>query len=194
MRAILALTAASGAAIALYATSKAVATGESAPVDHAVRHEIRREANPLLDAASATLTFLTAPALLIPASFALAFDLRRRGTRVWLPIASSPVLAMLAGALFTKTLPQQTAPSAPEPSFPSGHTTGLTAETLTASYLLRRERKISRTSAAMLVCLPILGGLNRLYRDRHWSSDIAAGWAAGSGIAATLIALSELSR
>ena len=92
---------------------------------------------------------------------------------------------MTAGALFTEFLPQQYSPDGSgEPSFPSGHTTGVTAEVLATIYVLMRERVLRRDAAVLLCALPIVAGIDRLYRDRHWASDILAAWAAGMTVAA----------
>jgi membrane-associated phospholipid phosphatase len=148
-----------------------------------------------MDEVSKFVTPLTAPALLVTSSLILALRVRHRGVHVWLPIAASPLVAMMAGQTFTKCLPQQHSPSSKdgecEPCFPSGHTTGATAEMLTIAYVLRQESLIGAGGALALLTMPIIGGLNRLYRDRHWASDIVAGGAAGVVIASLLSALSE---
>lgn len=138
---------------------------------------------------------LSAPGLAIAATIAVAFSVRRRGARVWLPIAISPLMAMTAGRMFTELLPQQSAPDSDEPGFPSGHTTGLTAEVLTVAYVLSRERMAGRAAAAATLSLfPILAGMNRVYRDRHWASDVVAAWAAGAAVAAGCAILYERMR
>lgn len=100
---------------------------------------------------------------------------------------------MTAGRLFTEFLPQQSAPGSDEPGFPSGHTTGLTAEVLTVLYVLSREG-IAGPAAATLSLFPIVAGVNRVYRDRHWASDVVAAWAAGAAVAAGCALLYERMR
>ena len=136
---------------------------------------------------------LSAPGLAIAATIAVAFSVRRRGARAWLPIAISPLMAMAAGRMFTELLPQQCAPDSDEPGFPSGHTTGLTAEVLTVAYVLSRER-MAGGAAATLSLFPIVAGMNRVYRDRHWASDVVAAWAAGAAVAAGCAILYERMR
>jgi membrane-associated phospholipid phosphatase len=174
---------------------KRVATGSARPLDESLRQRIASLKTPAMDAASAVVTFATAPALLIAISMAVAFRVRRLGTHVWLPIASSPLLAMAAGRTFTEILPQQYAPASEdgerEPCFPSGHTTGATAEMLTIAFVLHRRGVVSTPVAAAIALVPLVGGMNRLYRDRHWTSDIVAGMSAGAAIATALSSIEK---
>jgi membrane-associated phospholipid phosphatase len=169
---------------------KSVASGKARPFDKALRQKIVALRSPSMDIVSAVLTAATAPALLIASSVAVAFRFRRLGLRVWLPIASSPLVAMIAGRCFTEILPQQYPPTSKdgerECCFPSGHTTGATTETFTMAYVLGRSGVLSVPVAAAIAIVPIAGGLNRLYRDRHWTSDIVAGLSAGTAIAIAL--------
>jgi undecaprenyl-diphosphatase len=178
------------AAAAFVLLARGVADGSARRVDRGIRRRVREVRSPGLDVVSAIVTPLTAPALLIAGAGTVAFAMRGSGKRVWMPIAASPLLAMIAGATFTKVLPQQHAPTSEEgdcePCFPSGHTTGAAAEALTIVLVLRRERILGGAAAAALLALPVIGGLNRLYRDRHWATDIAAGWSAGACIASLL--------
>ena len=171
-------------------TVTAVATGAARPTDERLRRKLLQARSPTLDAVSSVVTPLTSPPLLIAASLVTAFTFRHLGRRAWLPMASAPFLAMIAGRCFTATLPQQFAPASKdgkaEMSFPSGHTTGATAEALTIALVLHRNRMISRATAAGIALVPLVGGINRLYRDRHWSSDIVAGLSAGAAIAIAL--------
>jgi undecaprenyl-diphosphatase len=174
---------------------KNVANGKARPVDEALRRKIASLRSPSMDVASVIVTVATAPALLIACSLAVAFRFRRAGVRAWLPVASSPLMAMTAGRCFTECLPQQYSPTSEdgerEPCFPSGHTTGAAAEMLTIASVLRRSGVISMPLATTIALLPIVGALNRLYRDRHWTSDIVAGLSAGTAIATLLSSISD---
>jgi undecaprenyl-diphosphatase len=176
-------------------TVKAVATGAARGLDERLRRRFLQARSPRLDVLSAVVTPLTSPAMLIACSLATAVRFRRLGATVWAPIASAPFLAMIAGRCFTATMPRQYAPTTSEGKrevcFPSGHTTGATAEILTISSLLRRRRLLGRGPAAAILLVPVIGGLNRLYRDRHWSTDIVAGLSAGTVIAVALVTGSE---
>ena len=70
-----------------------------------------------------------------------------------------------------------------EATFPSGHTTGVTAEALAIAYILSREKLASPAVLAALLAWPFVVGVTRLYRDRHWLSDVLAGWVAGTAVA-----------
>lgn len=192
-RALFLTGAASVAAFTL--TVITVATGTARPIDERVRRRFLQARSPVLDALSAVVTPLTSPAALITCSLATAFRFRQLGKKVWLPIVSAPALAMIAGRCFTATLPQQFAPTGsdgePEVSFPSGHTTGATAEALTIGYVLWRDQVVGGAAAGAMSLVPLLGAINRLYRDRHWSSDVAAGLTAGVAIATILATLGE---
>lgn len=72
-------------------------------------------------------------------------------------------------------------------SFPSGHATISTLTYLTLGALLakvvpRRSFRIYILSCALLLAVMI--GLSRIYLGVHWPTDVAAGWALGSGWAA----------
>jgi membrane-associated phospholipid phosphatase len=182
--------------VAVFAiTANAVGSGAARSIDERYRRRFTQARSPFLDLLSAAVTMLTSPALLIVSSLATAFRFRRFGARVWLPIASAPFVAMIAGRTFPATLTQQFAPfregCEPEACFPSGHTTGATAEALTTSLVLRRNGLIGRSASTAIACIPLISGANRLYRDRHWTSDIIAGLSAGAAIAIALATISE---
>ncbi|HEV7488843.1 MAG TPA: phosphatase PAP2 family protein [Thermoanaerobaculia bacterium] len=174
---------------------KRVATGKARPRDESLRRKITSLQSPEMDIVSTVLTVATAPALLVASSLAVAFRLRHLGANVWLPLASAPLVAMTAGRCFTEILPQQYSPTSKdgkrEPCFPSGHTTGATTEMLTIAYVLERSGVINTPVAMAIALAPIAGALNRLYRDRHWTSDIVAGLSAGTAIATVLSSISD---
>lgn len=171
-------------------TVAAVASGAAREEDERIRRRLQKIHSPALDTLSAAATPLLSPLLLIAGCLAVGFANRKRGARVWLPIATAPFMAMTAGRLFTSTLPKQYAPRPEkgkwELSFPSGHTTGATAEALTIGCVLQRNGIIGSGASAAMALIPLVEGLNRLYRDRHWTSDIVAGLSAGTAIAAIL--------
>jgi undecaprenyl-diphosphatase len=70
-------------------------------------------------------------------------------------------------------------------AFPSGHTTPVTAITLTAAYVAARERlaPASRLAPAALATAAVVGA-TRVYLDQHWATDVAGGWALGGIVAA----------
>ena len=184
------------AAEAFRRLTAAVGRGACERFDCAVRRQFSGRHRAEADVASDVVTLLTAPAFAVPATLIAAFALRRRGAAAWLPAAAAPFVAMSFGAACSRTLAPRDAPAKREGEscFPSGHTTGLTAEAVTLAYILRREGLLHLPQAMALLAAPIGGGVNRLYRDRHWATDIAAGWSGGIAVACGCALLSELLR
>jgi membrane-associated phospholipid phosphatase len=60
---------------------------------------------------------------------------------------------------------------------------------LTIAYVLASEDLASAPVCMLLGAWPLVVGLSRVYRDRHWMSDILGGWAAGIGVAALSVLL-----
>jgi len=68
-------------------------------------------------------------------------------------------------------------------SYPSGHTTGATALSLTAAKVLAREGLLSRKAAlALAVGAPLVMGSYRILADDHWATDVIGGWLTGAAI------------
>ena len=65
-------------------------------------------------------------------------------------------------------------------SYPSGHTTGVTALALTTAHVLHRQALISHTTAALIAGgAPALMGAYRVIADDHWTTDVFGGWMLG---------------
>jgi membrane-associated phospholipid phosphatase len=98
----------------------------------------------------------------------------------------APALAATAGLASTTLLAQRDPPDgeASEATFPSGHTTGVTAEALSVAFVLSREGLASPGALAALLGWPLVVGVTRVYRDRHWATDVIGGWASGAAVAA----------
>jgi undecaprenyl-diphosphatase len=83
-------------------------------------------------------------------------------------------------------------------SFPSGHAMGSMIVLGAIGYLILRRRftwKLKSILLAAIATVILLVGLSRVYLGVHWSSDILAGWSAGTvWLAATTVAFETLLR
>jgi len=109
---------------------------------------------------------------------------RRAGA---IAIATATLAAVAASHIFDVALPQKTPPPgrrAPmDPHFPSGHALHSTALLGIAAWVLAREGLANRKAiAAGAGALAFALGFDRLVQDRHWTSDVVAGWLAAISI------------
>ena len=182
-----------GAAGLFALVARRVATKAAEPTDQALRDTLQAHRSPILDAAVKPVTLLSLPILVVAGTAALVWHLHRTGRRdAAVAVGITPVIAAIAGESFSTFLSQRNPPDAgdaphgevKEPSFPSGHTTGVTAEALAVAVILANEQLAPPQVLAALVAWPLLVGITRVYRDRHWMSDILGGWTAGLTVAA----------
>lgn len=178
--------------------ARSVATKAAEPVDQRLRETVQARRSAVVDVAVKPVTLLSMPLLVVSGTAALVWHLQRTGRRnAAIAVGVAPVVAAIAGQSFTTFLHQRNPPDAgdapggevTEPSFPSGHTTGVTAEALAIAFVLSSEGLASGEALAALLVWPLLVGVTRVYRDRHWLSDILGGWAAGTGVAAASVLL-----
>ena len=110
-------------------------------------------------------------------------------------IASSALSAGLSHLFEATITPRKPPPgrhSPTEPSFPSGHSLETSAVSLTVAYVLAREGLADgRIAIPAALAVPAISGIGRLYLDRHWSTDVMAGWLAGVTVAAGCAAAYE---
>ena len=118
----------------------------------------------------------------------------RRGAAATI-LASSVVSAGLSHLFEAVMKPREPPPgrhSPTEPSFPSGHSIETSAVSLTLAYVLVREGMADgRIALPAALTVPVISGLGRIYLDRHWTTDVLAGWLAGTAVAATSAAVYE---
>jgi undecaprenyl-diphosphatase len=173
--------------------ARRVHTKRAEPFDQGAREWIQHHRVAAVDVVTRPVTLLSIPLVVITATAALVWQLQQAGRKhAAFAVAITPFVAATAGQSFTTFLSQRNPPDkgdAPggevtEPSFPSGHTTGVTAEALAAAYVLTREELATPPMLGLLLLWPVLVGVSRVYRDRHWISDILGGWVAGTGVAA----------
>jgi membrane-associated phospholipid phosphatase len=181
--------------------ARRVTTKRTEALDQRAHEWVQAHRVASLDVAVKPVTLLSMPILVMSATAALAWWLHRDGrTRAATAIALTPLAAAAVGQSFTTFLAQRNPPDArdsasgevSEPSFPSGHTTGVTAEGLAIAYVLLQEGLATTPIVTALVAWPVVVGATRLYRDRHWATDIVAGWTAGIGVAAASALLYRL--
>jgi undecaprenyl-diphosphatase len=187
-----------GAAAVFALIARRVATGAAQPGDRAVRDAVQSHRSAALDVAVKPVTLLSLPVLVVTGTAALVWHLHQTGRRAAaVAIGVTPLIAGTAGQAFTTFLHQRNPPDsrdAPygevtEPSFPSGHTTGVTAEAIAIGFVMANEGLAPPELLAALLAWPLLVGTTRVYRDRHWMSDILGGWAAGVSVAALGVAV-----
>lgn len=126
----------------------------------------------------------------LPGAGMLAAKLLRDGSQPGAAAVLTATLGAIAAShIFDVTLPQKTPPpgrKAPlDAHFPSGHALHSASLLATAAWVWSRERKAdNRVVAAVAGGLAASLGVDRLIHDRHWTSDIMAGWLAALSIAA----------
>jgi membrane-associated phospholipid phosphatase len=96
--------------------------------------------------------------------------------------------AIGASHLFDVILKQRTPPpgrKAPaDPHFPSGHALHSTALLGIGAWFISRDGLVEKKTAATAGgVLALALGFDRLVQDRHWTSDVVAGWLAAISIA-----------
>lgn len=192
------------AAVGLVAfIARCVSNKSSQPFDQSVREVARAHRVGMLDAVTKPITLLSMPLLVVSATATLVARLRQKGRdAAALAVGFIPPAAAAVGQSFTTFFAQRSPPGktewpngeGAEASFPSGHTTGVTAEALGIAYILSREQMATPEIVGSLLAWPLVVGVTRVYRDRHWASDILAGWVAGAGVAALAALLYEWQR
>ncbi|HKG92427.1 MAG TPA: phosphatase PAP2 family protein [Gemmatimonadaceae bacterium] len=196
-RALALLGAGLAAAGAFAAVAAAVMKKKTAYRDGRGRRALPKRRRRVTKMVAAAVGPLGKPYVHGPAALAIGALLWSRGSRAG---AGAMVLSSVAsGALskvFDHALPHRSPPpgrhSPSTPSFPSGHSLETAAVSLAAAYLLTRERvghPLVVVPAALTV--PLSSGIGRLYLDRHWVTDILAGWLGGITVAALSAAVYE---
>ena len=79
-------------------------------------------------------------------------------------------------------------------SFPSGHAFETTAVVITAGYVLSREGLVRPWATLPFAVAAVASGAGRLLLDRHWASDLLAGYCAGLALGTTSAGVYELIR
>ncbi len=179
---------------ALLLLARRVLDRDPGALDRAVRRLARspraRRARPLL----ALLFPIGLPGGYIPIAYATAFWVQSRRRHGAPSILASAWLGWLVHratkVVFVRARPGANADRTD--SFPSGHTTGITALALTIAHVLAREGLVSREACRTLgLSAPALMGANRVATDEHWATDVFGGWLLGAAIASVVCAISD---
>jgi len=189
------------AAVGVFAkVSEDVAERETGAFDGAVRAWALAHHTRALDWALGLSTRLGTVPVLVVVAFLIAWWLWRRSG---LSVAGAVVAAPLGAAgliLWLKDLFERARPPGAARlgelnySFPSGHTTAVTALGLSVAYVLLRERLAPRWVPVLAAAAALLVGASRVYLDVHWATDVIGGWAVGLFVATGCAGLYEWSR
>ena len=128
------------------------------------------------------------PGAFIPAAHLVARRLERRELAGGPAIVTAAWLGWLGQRgvklVYHRERPRQRGVRRRTDSYPSGHTTGITAVTLTAAMVLSRRCVISRRAARRIaIGAPAVMGAYRVISDEHWATDVLGGWLCGAAIA-----------
>lgn len=195
----IALIVVSTAAIAACAkVGEDVFNHESGPFDEPIRNWVLSHQDPALRTTFLVITRVAAPSIVIPVTAVLgAWLWRNRGLAIAGAVVMSPALALTI-FLAVKRIYRRKRPEGGARlheltyAFPSGHAAASAAIFGTASYVLWRERLLSRRAAEAFAGIgTFLVGASRVYLDVHWTTDVLGGWAVGSLVSAMSAAAYE---
>ena len=133
------------------------------------------------------------------ATLAAAAVWRAKGPRAAVPIAAASASAASLAWVLERTMhPRKPPPgrhSPTEPAFPSGHSLQTAGVAWTTAYVLVREGIAPPGAAVPLaLVLPAVSGMVKLWRDRHWFTDVLGGYLLGAALAAAAAAGHEIAR
>lgn len=180
------------------ALTRAVARRKTERLDRGVKGAVHRARTSGLVVAARATTPLGKWWGNVPAAFLTAAKLLKAERRAAaLTIAGTSVAAALLPLLLDRISTRRLPPperAEPKQSYPSGHALQSSALALTTTYVMRREQLASPGWLSSLGPLSLVAGLSRLLLDRHWASDVLAGYCAGIALGAGSAGLYELSR
>lgn len=159
--------------------------------DWATRHYDRR-----LERIQRPIELAGLPGIYIPIALLLARQVRRSGRRGGAAMTKAALAGWLALRLSRLVIHRPRPPRPPhrgpkiESTFPSGHTTGVTALAVAAAAILRDEQILTGGAAAALgLGWPLMTAANRVYVREHWFTDVLGGLALGLSAATGVLAL-----
>ncbi len=143
---------------------------------------------------TAPLYPLGLPGVFLPAAHLVARRLRRRRLGGASAIVASAWLGWLAHRAiklrYARVRPSRRGIARRTDSYPSGHTTGVTAVAVTIARVLERDGVLSRREARLLaIGASAIMGAYRVVDDEHWTTDVIGGWLFGIAISYACTAL-----
>jgi membrane-associated phospholipid phosphatase len=181
---------ATSAAVAAALLARALPFDEPPDIDRRIRRAAQMPALRPARSALRPLFPVGLPGGYITIAYLLARSLRRRRAAGGPAIVTSAWAGWLVHRaiklVYRRERPRRRGRRRRTESYPSGHTTGATALSVTAARVLAREGLISRTaSLALAVAPPAVMGVYRVLADDHWATDVLGGWLTGAAIALT---------
>ena len=177
---------ASAAAFAVFALATAI--DEPTALDRALYAWATRQYDRRLELLQWPIEILGLPGAYIPLALLLARHPRRgrRRRRGDAAITKAAFAGWIAVRLSRLVIHRPRPPRPPhrrpkrESTFPSGHTTGVTALAVAAALALHDEQVLTRGQAAALgIGWPLVTAANRVYVREHWLTDVLGGLALG---------------
>jgi undecaprenyl-diphosphatase len=197
--ALVAASTASAGALAVLA--RAARSRGLRPLDEAVRLWFREHRHPAARLLARGGDAAGKAAVLVPVATAIAGLLvRRRGLR---SAAMLPLAPLAATAVQRALKPLVRAPRPPRavregktaPSFPSGHAAASASLAWTLARVAAPGGVAPRVAlGALAVLWPAVASAAKLYRERHWLTDVLGGLAVGAAITAAIAAIDAPSR
>jgi membrane-associated phospholipid phosphatase len=184
------LVLATSAAAAALMLARALPFDEPPEIDRRIRRRANSPALRPVAAAMRPLFPLGLPGGYITAAHLLARSLRRKRRAGGPAIVASAWAGWLVHraikVVYQRERPRRRGGRRRIESYPSGHTTGTTALSVTAARVLSREGLVSPDAAVALgVVPPLVMGIYRVLADDHWATDVAGGWLVGAAIGLT---------
>jgi undecaprenyl-diphosphatase len=184
------------ATLALTAFALIAALDEPSTLDLAAYDWAARNYHRALVLAQRPIEFVGLPGIYIPLALLLARQLKRKRRRGGRSIANAAIGGWLALRVSRMFIHRPRPPRPPgrgpksESTFPSGHTTGVTALSIVVARVLRDERILTSSQAALVgYGWPIVTALNRVYVREHWVTDVIAGWLLGTSAGSAVLSL-----
>lgn len=182
-------------AAALVAFGLVAAIDEPTALDRAVYAWAARHYDRRLELVQWPIEILGLPGAYIPVALLIARQLRQRRRRGGATITTAAFAGWIALRLSRLVIHRPRPPRPPhrkpksESTFPSGHTTGVTALALVAARVLHDAQILTGSQAvAFGLGWPLVTAANRLSVREHWLTDVLGGLALGLSAAAAILA------